>query len=175
AQSPRTTRRSPKPRDTNQSGNSKSSWTGGKQKLALLPAGKRALREPAQPHMSLARQCDLVGWPRSSCDYRPQGESAEHLHLLRLLDEPDTVTPYYGVRRMAAWLRRQGYHVHHNRVARWRQTMGREAIYPKPRLSQTQPMPRVSPSLLRGVPITHVHHVCGTDIPGSRPPGGVCV
>jgi putative transposase len=96
----------------------------------------------------------------------------ENLHLLRLLDEPYTVTPYYGVRRMTAWLRRQGYHVHHKRVARWRQTMGREAIYPKPRLSQTQPMPRGSPSLLRGVPITHVHHVWRTDITDIRLHGG---
>jgi putative transposase len=94
----------------------------------VLPEGKRALIEPDHPHISIARQCDLVGLPRSSFDYRPQGESAEHLHVMRLVDEQYTLTPYYGVRRMPAWLRREGYPVNHKRVARLMQTMGIEAI-----------------------------------------------
>ena len=73
--------------------------------------------------------------------------------LMRLLDKQYTDTPYYGVRRMTAWLRSQGYHVNHKRVARLMQTMGIEAIYPKPHLSQTHPTHRVYPYLLRGVPI----------------------
>src|SRR4029450_8868106 len=131
-----TTRRHSKPSYTNTSGNSKSSWTGRKKKLDLLPEGKRALIEPEHPPISIARQCDLVGLPRSSFYYRPQGESAENLHLMRLLDEQYRLTPYYGVRRMTAWLRSEGHHVNHKRVARLMHTMGIEAIYPKPRLSQ---------------------------------------
>ena len=114
-----------------------------KKKLDWLPEGTRTLIEPEHPHMSLARQCDLVGVPRSSFSSRPQGERAEHLHVMRLLDEQYTLTPYDGVRRMTAWLRRDGYHVPHKRVARLMQTMGLEAIYPTPRLSQTQPLHRV--------------------------------
>ena len=49
---------------------------------------------------------------------------------MRLLDEQYTDTPYYGVRRMTAWLRSQGYHVNHKRVARMMQTLGIEAIIP---------------------------------------------
>ena len=64
--------------------------------------------EPAHPPMSLARQCDLVGLPRSTYDYQGQGESAENLTLMRLLDQHYTDTPYDGIRRMTAWLRRQG-------------------------------------------------------------------
>jgi putative transposase len=143
-----------------------------KTKLDLLPEGKRAVIEPDHPHISIARQCDLVGLPRSRFDSRPQGESAENLHLLRLLDEQYTLTPYYGVRRMTAWLRSEGDHVHHNRVARLMQTMGIEAIYPKPHLSQIQPLHRVYPYLLRGIPITHVHHVWSTDITSIRLHGG---
>jgi putative transposase len=73
---------------------------------------------------------------------------------------------------MTAWLRSQGYHVHHQRVARWMQTMGIEAIYPTPRLSQTPPTHRVSPSLLRGVPMRRVHQVWRTDITDIRLQGG---
>ena len=47
-----------------------------------------------------------------------QGESAENLALMHLLDQQYTDTPYYGVRRMTAWFRSQGYAVNHKRVAR---------------------------------------------------------
>ena len=58
-----------------------------KKKLDLLPEGKRALIEPAHPQMSIARQCDLVGLPRSTYYYQAQGESEENLTLMRLLDK----------------------------------------------------------------------------------------
>jgi putative transposase len=83
---------------------------------------------------------------------------------MRLLDEQYTETPSYGVRRMTAWLRSQGYEVNHKRVARLLRTMGLEAIYPKPRTSQPHPEHRVSPYLLRGMPITRVKQVWSTDI-----------
>jgi putative transposase len=65
---------------------------------------------------------------------------------------------------MTAWLRSQGYPVNHKRVARLMQTMGIEAIYPKPHLSQAHPAHRVYPYLLRGVPITRVNQVWSTNI-----------
>jgi putative transposase len=138
----------------------------------LLPEGKRALIEPAHPQISIARQCDLVGLPRSTYYYQGQGESEENLTLMRLLDQQYTDTPYYGVRRMTAWLRSQGYHGNHKRVARLLHTMGIEAIYPTPHLSQGHPTHRVYPYLLRDVPITRVHQVWSTDITYIRLHGG---
>ena len=91
---------------------------------------------------------------------------------MRLLDKQYTDTPYYGVRRMTAWLRSQGYHVNHKRVARLLHTMGIEAIYPKPHLSQGHPTHRVYPYVLRGGPSTRVHHVWSTDITSMRLHGG---
>jgi putative transposase len=122
------------------------------------------LIEPVHPQISIARQCDLVGLPRSTYYYQAQGESAENLALMRLLDQQYTATPYYGIRRMTAWLRSQGYAVNHKRVARLLHTMGLETIYPKPRLSEPHPTHRVYPYLLRGVPITRVNQVWSTDI-----------
>jgi putative transposase len=138
----------------------------------LLPEGKRAVIEPAHPQISIARQCDLVGLPRSTYYYQGQGESEENLTLMRLLDQQYTDTPYYGVRRMTAWLRSQGYHGNHKRVARLLHTMGIEAIYPTPHLSQGHPTHRVYPYLLRDVPITRVHQVWSTDITYIRLHGG---
>jgi putative transposase len=74
-----------------------------KKRLGLPPDAKRGLIEPDHPHPSIARQCELVGLSRSSFYYVAQGESAENLQLMRLLDEQYTHTPYYGVRRMTAW------------------------------------------------------------------------
>jgi putative transposase len=130
----------------------------------LSPDAKRDLIEPEQTQISVARQCALVGLSRSSFYYGSKGESAENLHLMRLLDEQYTRTPFYGVRRMTVWLRQHGYPVNPKRVARLLHTMGLETIYPKPRLSQPHPERRVYPYLLRGVPITRVNQVWSTDI-----------
>ena len=138
----------------------------------MPPEAKRELIEAAHPQIRIARQCDLVGLPRSTYYYHTQGESAENLTLMRLLDQQYTDTPYYGIRRMTAWLRRQGYAVNHKRVARLLHTMGLETIYPKPRLSQPHPAHRVYPYLLRGVPITRVNQVWSTDITYIRLHGG---
>jgi putative transposase len=155
-----------------QIGHLKVEWDGVKKKLDWSPDAKRELIEPEHPQLSIARQCDLLGLPRSTYSYRAPGESAENLQLMRLLDEQYTCTPYYGVRRMTAWLQSQGYRVNHTRVARLLRTMGLETIYPRPRLSQPHPLHRVYPSLLRGVPITRANHVWSTDITYIRLHGG---
>jgi putative transposase len=130
----------------------------------LSPEAKRDLIEPEHAQISVVRQCELVGLARASFYYVAQGESAENLQLMRLLDEQYTRTPFYGVRRMTVWLRQQGYTVNPKRVARLLHTLGLETLYPKPRLSQAHPERRVYPYLLRGVPITRVNQVWSTDM-----------
>ena len=83
---------------------------------------------------------------------------------MRLLDEKYTDTPYYGIRRMTAWLQSEGYAVNRKRVARLMRKMGLETLYPKPRLTQLNPAHRIYPYLLRGVAITRVNQVWSTDI-----------
>ncbi len=120
--------------------------------------------EPGHTHLSVRRQCQLLGLPRSGLYYEPRGESTENLHLCRLLDEQYTHTPFYGIRRMTAWLRTQGYEVNKKRVGRLLRLMGLEAIYQKPRLSQPAPGHRIYPYLLRGVKIERRDQVWSTDI-----------
>ena len=91
----------------------------------------------------MARQCELLGLPRSTYYYHAHGESPENLYLMHLLDEKDTETPYYGIRRMTAWLQSEGYNVNHTRVARLLRKMGLEAIDPKPRTPVPHPEHRV--------------------------------
>jgi putative transposase len=110
------------------------------------------------------RQCELLDVPRSSWYYQPREESAENLALMRLLDEQYTRTPFYGVRRMTAWLERQGQPVNVKRVRRLLRLMGLEAIYPKPRLSRPGVTLQRYPYLLRDLPITQIDQVWSTDI-----------
>ena len=57
--------------------------------------------------ISVRRQCELLGVNRASLYYTPLGESEENLRLMRLIDEQYTKTPFYGSRRMEAWLPRR--------------------------------------------------------------------
>jgi putative transposase len=116
------------------------------------------------PNLSLARQCDLVGLPRSTLYYQPVKDAAEDLALMRLLDEQYTRTPFYGVRRMTWWLHGEGQSVNPKRVRRLLRTMGLEAVYPKPHLSQAAPGHRIYPYLLRGMTIGRPNQVWSTDI-----------
>ncbi len=125
---------------------------------------KRELIELGGQGLSVVRQCALVGLARSSLYYQPAGVSEENLGLMRLLDEQYTRTPFYGIRRMTAWLKGQGHEVNHKRVARLMETMGLETIYPKPRTSQPSLEHRVYPYLLRDVKVERPDQVWSTDI-----------
>jgi putative transposase len=110
------------------------------------------------------RQCALLGLNRASLYYEPAGETAENLRLMRLIDGEYTAHPFYGSRRMTAWLLRRGEEVNRKRVQRLMRLMGLEAIYPKPRLSAAGRGHRVYPYLLRGVRVERPDQVWGADI-----------
>jgi putative transposase len=110
------------------------------------------------------QQCELLGLARSSYYYEPVPESAENLHLMRLLDEQYTRTSFYGTRKMTAWLHTQGYPINRKRVTRLLRLMGLEAIYPKPRTSVAGPVEQRYPYLLRGMSIDRCNQVWSCDI-----------
>jgi len=120
--------------------------------------------ERGHPQISIRRQCALLGLHRSSLYYAPAQETQENLALMRLIDQQYTRTPFYGSRRMTAWLNRQGHQVNRKRVQRLMGLMALEAIYPKPRLSMPGSQHKVYPYLLHGVEITRPNQVWSTDI-----------
>jgi len=91
---------------------------------------------------------------------------------MRLLDERYTACPFYGSRRMTAWLNRHGEAVNRKRVQRLLRIMGLEAIYPKPKLSASGMGQRVYPYLLRGLTIDRPGQVWSADITYVPLPGG---
>lgn len=120
--------------------------------------------EPGHPDLSIAQQCELLGLARSSYYYEPVPESEENLHLMRLLDEQYTRTPFYGSRKMTAWLHTQGYPVERKRVRRLLLLMGLEAIYPRPKTSVPGSPEQRYPYLLRGLSIERCNQVWSCDI-----------
>lgn len=114
--------------------------------------------------MSIRRQCELLGLSRSTWHYRPGGESAANLRLMRKIDEQYLETPFYGSRRMTTWLLRQGEDVNRKRIRRLMRLMGLEAIYPKPRTTRRDQKHRVFPYLLRGVEVNRPDQVWSSDI-----------
>ena len=74
--------------------------------------------------MPIVRQCVLLGVSRSSLYYRPKGAPEGDLSLMREMDRQYLETPFYGSRRMKAWLDRRGIPVSRKRVQRLMGVMG---------------------------------------------------
>lgn len=115
----------------------------------------------------------MLGLSRSSFYYEAIPESLENLRLMNLIDRQYTDCPFYGSRRMVAWLNLDmGELVNRKRVQRLMRLMDLEAIYPKPRLSAGDRNHKVYPYLLRDVNINRVDQVWSTDITYIGLPGG---
>ncbi len=125
---------------------------------------RREMVERQHPKLATVRQCALLGISRSSVYYRPRGTSLEDLAIMKLIDQQYLATPFYGSRRMTAWLKRQGHQVSRKRVQRLMRTMGLRAIYRRPRTSQPTPGHKVYPYLLGGMEITRPNQVWAADI-----------
>jgi putative transposase len=105
------------------------------------------------------RQCELLGLAHSTWYYRPAGESAENLSLMRRIDEQYLRTPFYGSRKLSVVLG-----VNRKRVQRLMRVMGIEAIYPKRRTTWPGAGHKIYPYLLRNVEVTRPDQVWASDI-----------
>jgi len=125
---------------------------------------RRGMVEPEHPKLSLLRQCALLKISRSSVYYRARRVDEEDLKLMGLMDRQYLQTPFYGSRKMTAWLRAWGYRVNRKRVRRLMRLMGIAALYRRPNTSKPAPWHKIYPYLLRGVAISRVNQVWGADI-----------
>src|SRR5688572_11343363 len=83
---------------------------------------------------------------------------------MALIDRQYTARPFYGSRRMTAWLRRAGHAVNRKRVRRLLGNMGLEAIHPRPKRRGGGRGHRVFPYVLRGVAVERADQVWSADI-----------
>jgi len=83
---------------------------------------------------------------------------------MKLIDRQYLATPFYGARKMSAWLKSQGQIVNRKRIRRLMQIMGFKAIYRRPRTSKPAPGNKIYPYLLNGLKITRPNQVWAADI-----------
>ncbi len=125
---------------------------------------RRAVVDRRHPSLSVVRQCKLLDISRSSLYYKSIGVSHEDLTLMELIDRQYLVTPFYGARKIAAWLKNQGQRVNRKRIRRLMCVMGIKAIYRRPKTSKPAAGHKIYPYLLSGLKITRPNQVWAADI-----------
>jgi putative transposase len=83
---------------------------------------------------------------------------------MKLIDRQYLMTPYYGARKIAAWLKSRGHLVNRKRIRRLMRVMGLKVIYRRPRTSKPAPGHKIYPYLLSGLKITRPNQVWAADI-----------
>jgi putative transposase len=114
--------------------------------------------------VAVQRQAELFGLSRSSVYYTPRPVSERDLRLMRRLDELHLELPFYGSRKLADALRREGHAVGRRHVATLMRRMGIEAQYRRPRTSLPARGAAIYPYLLSGFAIERPNQVWSSDI-----------
>src|SRR5882672_1834732 len=127
-------------------------------------AQRRALIERENAALPVSQQCRLLVVPRSSVYRQPAEVSEVDRAIMALIDRQYLTRPYYGSRRMVAWLATQGHVVNRKRVRRLMRLMGLVAIYQRPNTSKAATAHKVYPYLLGGIAIERVNQVWCSDV-----------
>jgi putative transposase len=127
-------------------------------------AQRRAMIERVNPMLPVSQQCRLLAVSRAAVYRKPAEVSAEDLAIMALIDRQYLARPYYGSRRMAAWLAAQGHVVNRKRVRRLMRLLGLTAIYQRPNTSKPAAAHKIYPYLLGGIAIERVNQVWCSDV-----------
>ena len=132
--------------------------------MSLAREERVALVDRARSKFPLSLQADLLSLSRASLYYQPRPPSAEEVRLKHRIDEVYTQSPFYGARKIAAQLHREGMGINRKTVGRYMSEMGIAAIYPGPNLSQRNQREGVYPYLLRHITSAYPNHIWGIDL-----------
>jgi putative transposase len=130
----------------------------------MSASDRRAKLDREHPELSIRRQCQMLSLARSGV-YRPRRPANDNdLEAMRRIDALFTARPFFGARRIAKTLSRDGFAIDRKRVARLMRKMGIEALGPKPRTTKPAPGHKLYPYLLRELKIERPGHVWAADI-----------
>jgi putative transposase len=127
-------------------------------------AERRGLVEREASALPVSRQCRLLAVSRASVYRQPAEISEEDCTIMALIDRQYLARPYYGSRRMAAWLATQGHVVNRKRVQRLMRLAGLVAIYQRPNTSKPAVAHKIYPYLLGRLSIERVNQVWCADV-----------
>ena len=110
------------------------------------------------------RQTELLDLTRSNVYYRPRPVSERDLLLMRRIDKLHLEAPYFGARKLAVQLRREGHAIGRKHVRTLMRRMGIEALYRKPRTSIPAREAAIYPYLLENRVIERPNEAWASDI-----------
>lgn len=118
--------------------------------------------------LSIERQCELLGLPRSSYYYEVPQPTAEEIALKEaIMNEIDywhSRQPAMGVRKLRTKLREKSLQVGRKLIKKYMEEMGIYAVYPQPKLSKRNKQHKIYPYLLRNMNIFLPNQVWSIDI-----------
>jgi putative transposase len=114
--------------------------------------------------VTVKRQTELLSLSRSNVYYRPRPVAERDLLLMRRIDELHLEAPYFGARKLAVQLRREGHAIGRKHVRTLMRRMGIEALYRKPRTSIPAREAAVYPYLLENRVIERSNEAWASDI-----------
>lgn len=114
--------------------------------------------------LSIRQQCVLLGLCRTSMYYTPSEETVENLEVMRLLDRQYAITPFYGQRRLQAWLAEKGHPLNIKRLRRLMGLVRWRTLFPEHRTTVADKKAYKYPYLLKGLGIDHRNQVWELDI-----------
>jgi len=114
--------------------------------------------------LTVTEQAGLLDVSRSTIYYRPASVMEEEAEFKRRILALYLAHPYYGSRRIAAVMRREGCAINRKRVQRLMRELGIQGICPGPNLSRRNIKQGISPYLLNGMEASRPNEVWAIDI-----------
>jgi len=126
-------------------------------------AQRRALVDK-EIDISISKQCSLMSLHRSGIYFTPEKESKENLAIMEKLDKQYFLTPFYGIRRLTAWLSKEDHQVNRKQFKRLMGLVGWQTIYRVPKTTVSDKTSYKYPYLLKNLSITRPNQVWAMDI-----------
>ena len=137
------------------------------EKKSLSSSDARELRKLVDhdhPELTVSRQCELLGLPRSTLYYKPVQVSESSLRIMARIDSLYLEDPTAGSRRMVQYLARDDIPISRDRVRNLMRRMGLRAIYQRPRTTVPGSPSERFPCLVDLQQLTAPDQVWATDI-----------
>ena len=120
--------------------------------------------DPSHKHLSISKQCQLIGRSRSHHYYKRRMERTEDIQQKMKIKELFLKYPFYGYRKQVLELEKEGVFTTTKRVRRLMHEMGLKALSPRQMTSAPRKENPVYPYLLKGKRIRYPNQVWATDL-----------
>lgn len=129
-------------------------------------SNKKTLIDSKHESLTISEQCEILNISRSSYYYEPVSLDTQDIKILHKIDEIYTDASFYGYRRIHMQLKEYGFNIGVNRVLKYMNILGIQAIFPKKRrlTSIKNHEHKIYPYLLKNIEINRANQVWSADI-----------